>query len=457
MCKILRRRDVKEPIATPRSPRTPRLSKCSSYQSKSQSQALDSRTPSMSSSTSSAQHYISGSRSNNSSAIYTTGSINRGSFGASISSKTSLSSIRESLPDNPNIYDYSEICAATNNFLAKRYFSSSAAWRCSLHDKDAIVFQRRLRRSIEASRLRERLSLICRSHHASLIKLLGASISGNHVYLVYEYVNGVSLADCLRNPKNPNFTVLSNWMSRMQVAIDIAKGLDYIHNSFELNQNFVHNHIKSTSVIVTDQPSIHARFCHFGTAELCGEIPEYTEMPKSSSSFLSRLKRAGSQSMRFEGTRGYMSPEFRATGIGTQKSDVFAFGVVLLELLSGEEPLRYRLDGEKKDYRRVSLIETAREAMEEEEGKGEEEGEGGGRGSGWLRTWVDRRLKDSFPVEVVENMTRVALDCVDVDPERRPSMRDVGGKISKLYLKSERWSKSMGGLPTDITVSLAPR
>ncbi|XP_043703563.1 lysM domain receptor-like kinase 3 isoform X2 [Telopea speciosissima] len=449
MCNCLKRTDATEPTATLRSSRNSRLSKCSS----SMSQSQDSRTSPISPSISSAEHSISRSRSSTSSAVCTSGSINKGSSRASISSKTSLSSIRESLPDNPNIYDFSEICAATNNLLAKRFSSSSAVWRCSLHGKDAIVIQRRLRRSMEASMLRERLSLICRSHHSSLIKLLGASISGDHIYLVYEYVNGVSLADCLRNPKNPNFTVLSNWMSRMKVAIDIAQGLDYIHNSFGFNQNFVHNHIRSTGLIVTDQPSFHARICHFGTAELCGEIPEYHDQHQEG-----KLQIADNRSMRFEGTRGYMSPEFQATGIGTQKSDVFAFGVVLLELLSGEEPFRYRLDEEKKDYRRVSLIEMAREAMEEEKdvtGKGEEEGEGGR--TGWLRRWVDRRLKDSFPVEVVEKMTRVALDCVDVDPGRRPNMRDVAGKISKLYLKSERWSNSLVGLPTGITVSLAPR
>ncbi|KAJ4970236.1 hypothetical protein NE237_003335 [Protea cynaroides] len=450
MCKSFRRTDATEPTDTPRSSRSSRTSR-SSKRSSSQSESHDSPTPPITPSSSSAEPSSSWSRSN------------RGSSKASLSSKTSLSSIRESLPENPHVYDFSEICAATNNFLAIRFSSSSAAWRCSLHGKDAILFRRRLRRSMEASRLGERLSLICRSHHASLINLLGASISGDDIYLVYEYVKGASLADCLRNNKNPNFTVLSNWMLRMQVAMDIAKGLDYIHNSLGLNQNFIHNHIKSTSVLVMDQPSFHATICHFGTAELCGEIPEDQHQEGNWEATSSRLERADSRKMRFEGTVGYMSPEFQATGIGTQKSDVFAFGVVLLELLSGKEPLRYMLDGEKAEYRRVSLIETAMEAMGEEDT--EEEGEGGGRGrngngngngSGRLRRWVDQRLKDSFPIEIAEKMTRVALDCVDVDPERRPKMRDVAGKISKLYLKSERWSKTLDLLP-NLTISLAPR
>ncbi|XP_043699010.1 lysM domain receptor-like kinase 3 [Telopea speciosissima] len=461
MCRSKSKTDATEPTATKRtrSSRSSRPSKRSS--------TLDIPTPPISSTSSAAP---STSRSNTSSVNYTTSSSNRDNSRASISSKTSLSSIRESLPENPHIYNFSEICTATNNFLAKRFPSSSAAWRCSLHSKDVIIFQRRLRRSLEPSKLRERLSLICRSHHASLINLLGASISGDHIYLVYDFVNGANLADCLRNPKIPNFTVLSNWMLRMQVAMGIANGLDYIHNSLGLNKNFVHNHIKSTSVIITDQPSFHARICSFGTAELCGEIPEYhhqkqhqegnkeiTEITEaSSSSSSSKVKRTNSKDMRFEGTRGYMSPEFQATGIGTQKSDVYAFGVVLLELLSGEEPLRYKLDKETGSYRRVSVIETAREAMAQESsgpGTGKEAGGGGG---GRLRTWMDRRLKDSFPLDVAEKITRVALDCVDEEPEKRPDMRDVVGKISKLYMKSEQWSNRMG-VPTDFTVSFAPR
>ncbi|KAJ4979250.1 hypothetical protein NE237_010030 [Protea cynaroides] len=445
--------DATEPTAPPRtqSSRTPGPSKRFS--------SMESRTPPMSSIPSIAES--STSRSNTSSAFNSSSSSNRDYSKASNSSKTSLSSIRESLPENPHIYSFSEICAATNNFLAKRFPSSSAAWRCSLKGKDVIIFQRRLRRSMEASRLRERLSLICRSHHASLTNLLGASTSGEQIYLVYEFVNGANLADCLRNPKNPNFTVLSNWMLRMQVALDMANGLDYIHSSLGLNQNFVHNHIKSTNVIITDQPSFHAMICQFGTAELCGEIPEYQHQPQEENLEIteassSKLKRSDSRGMRFEGTRGYMSPEFQTTGIGTQKSDVFAFGVVLLELLSGEEPLKYKMEKETGNYRRVSVIETAREAMgDERTGSGEGKEVGGG-GEGRLRRWVDRRLKDSFPVEVAEKMTRLALDCVDEDPDKRPHMQVVTGKISKLFLKSERWSNMMG-VPSAITVSFAPR
>ncbi|OVA10104.1 Protein kinase domain [Macleaya cordata] len=372
----------------------------------------------------------------------------------SISSRTSLKSLKDSLPENAHIYDFSEIRSATNNFLAKRFSSSSSsAWRCLIRGKDVIVFQRKFRRPIETSQLRERLSMICKSHHISLIKLLGASISGDYIYLVYEYVNGANLRDCLRNPKNPEYTVLSTWTSRMQIAADLAQGLEYIHHYTGLNLSLVHNHIKSTSVIVTE-PSFNARICHYGTAELCGEIDrdhhhrhqklqtgEIQEVIEDPTTSKSKLRR--SNSTKFVGTRGYMSPEYQSTGIATQRSDVYAFGVVILELLSGEETLKFKHDKERGDYRSVSVIETAREAIESDDFEK-------------IRRWMDRRLKDSFPVEIAEKLTRVALECVQVDPDKRPDMRRVSGKISKLYLESMKWSNKMG-TPMDFTNSLAPR
>lgn len=325
-----------------------------------------------------------------------------------------------------------------------------------------MVFQSKFRRKIGTSELRERLSVICRSHHSSVIKLLGVSVSGEHIYLVYEFMNGANLSDCLRNPRNPDFTVLSTWMSRMQIATDLAHGLDYIHNKTGLSINFVHNHIKSSSVVVTE-PSFKAKICHFGAAQLCGEIEEsddrkpsppskgeITEISEISEGFETKepsLRKSSSRRMQFEGVMGYMSPEFQSSGVATQESDVYAFGVVILELLSGDEPLKYRFDKSKREFVKTSLIDSAMAAID---------GDGGGRGGGRLRTWIDKRLKDSFPVDMAEKLTRVALDCVHVDPNNRPNMGRVAGKISKLYLGSKNWADNLR-VPTEISVSLAPR
>lgn len=319
-----------------------------------------------------------------------------------------------------------------------------------------IVFQRKIRRPILTSQLKGKLSVIGRSHHLSIVKLLGATISGDHIYLVYEFIQGANLSDCLRNLRNPDFTVLSTWMSRMQIAADLASGLDYIHNNSSLNSNPVHKYVKASSVIVTE-PSFNARICHFGTAELCGETAAETknvkvgngdesdEISEDLPELRPELKRSCSRSLPFEGVIGYMSPEFQLTGLATQESDVYAFGILILELLSGEKPVKHKFEKASREYRRISIVDAARDAID-----------GGGEVDGKLRMWVDRRLKDSFPVEVVEKLTRVALQCVDVDPDKRPNMGRVAGKISKMYLDSRKWSDRVR-VPAEFSVSMAPR
>lgn len=367
-------------------------------------------------------------------------SQNNYSSNSSLSTQPSLSRIKDQiLPENPNIYHFSEIRVATDGLSARRFSSSStsSSWRCTLRGRDVVVFQRKLKREMDAQQLSERLSVICKSHHSSIIKLLGASISGSCIYLVYEYVKGASLSECLRSSVNPSFTVLSNWLSRMQVASDIADGLDYIHNCTGRNSGFVHNHIKSSSILVAED-SLSARICHFGTADLCGEVMGDEKLDSEDSVDDKKLRRTGSKAMKLEGTRGYMSPEFVSTGVATQRSDVYAFGVVILELLSGEEALKYVLhDG---CYRRSSVIDKAREAVD----------------GGDVRRWIDKRLKDSYPVDVAEKMVSLGLECVGDDPRKRPDMGKAAHFISKLLLDSETWMKRFV-LPEGISVSMAPR
>ncbi|CAO2812992.1 unnamed protein product [Amaranthus hypochondriacus] len=385
------------------------------------------------------------------------------SSNTSHSSRHSLSSLRSSLPDNPHLYDISEIRLATNKFLSKTYSDSSRCWRCELHGKSVLVFQRKSHHSggvLRPSSVRQKLSSICKSHHIAIVNLLGASISENHIYLVYDFINGANLSDLLRNKNNPEFTVLNTWMSRMQIASDLANGLDYIHNNTGLDVKFVHNHIKSSSIIVTE-PSFNAKICHFGTAELCGEPTEErenVEFAKKVEEIIDedekeamKLASSGknltrSNSVQFNGTTGYMSPEFQMTGIGTRKSDVYAFGVVLIELLSGEEAVKYKYNKAEQEYIKISAIDAARAMVEQ----------GGSEREGMLRKWIDKRLNDSYPVQVADKMTHLAVDCLHVDPNKRPDMRRVAGKISRLYLESQSWCENLK-FPTDITASYAPR
>ncbi|WVZ81968.1 hypothetical protein U9M48_029291 [Paspalum notatum var. saurae] len=339
------------------------------------------------------------------------GATSSSSTSSASSSRASLAAARASLPDPPVLYPFQELAAATNNFLTKRAggaAASAAYWRCSLRGRDAALFQLP-RRAGAAAVDAAALARIGRYHHTSLARLLGACPAGAHLYLAYELPpGGATLAACLRSARNPSFTALRTWVSRVQVAADVAQGLEYVHH----HAGAVHGRVSPSAVIVSD-PGLRARLTHFGAAELAAPAD---------------AREAGD------------SPYVAAPGSAepSREADVYAFGVLLLELLSGEEPTRYRFDRGTKEFQRVSLLETAAAAAA-----------GGG-----VRNWVDRRLGDSFPVAAAERLVEVALRCAAA--EDRPDMTWVAGKLSKVYLESRAWEQKLQ-VPTEFSVSVAPR
>ncbi|CAL9782645.1 unnamed protein product [Musa acuminata subsp. burmannicoides] len=371
------------------------------------------------------------------------------SSAASVAANLRLSLSQESHPFH---YSFIEILSATDRFLSPPLSPSADSWRCRLRGGDAVVFRRPFLGNTAV--LPSRIAALCRSHHGSVVELLGASLADDHIYIVYSYVAGTSLFRCLRNPQNPSFTPLASWFSRVQVAADVAQGLEYIHHHSET----VHNWVKSSGIIITE-PGLRAKICHFGAAELAGEVPANDDdidgkVLDDSAAAAAELPRSRSPGKKIEWTRGYVAPEVLAGGVVSRRSDVFAFGVVLLELLSGEEPVRYRFCQEKDAIEKVSVIETARAAMGPE-GEDEAEEEEGRRGR--IRRWVDRRLGDSFPVEGPEEGMRVALRCVAEEAAERPQMVWVAGKLSKLLIQAKAWDDRLKTTPTRYLTSVGPR
>ncbi|CAD6241686.1 unnamed protein product [Miscanthus lutarioriparius] len=368
------------------------------------------------------------------------------------SSAASLAALRDSLPELPLLFTFHDLAAATANFSAAHRLvptapSSSNSFRCALRGQPAAVFRRPLRR--DARDVAARLAVLGHCHHAAIARLLGAAASPDRttLFLAYELVPDASpLSVLLRNPKNPSFTPLASWHSRLQLAADVCDALYYVH----LQADTIHNRLSASSVLVCgDGPLPRAKIAHFGAADLAGELPvEHKDDDgggsKGSSSSSGGHRRTSSRGRRIEGTRGYMAPELVAGGPPSRRSDVFALGVVLLELVSGQEPVRYELVNRGTgEYERTSLIDTAAAAV----------AEGGGEG---MRRWVDRRLRDSFPVDAAELLTTLALRCVAKDPLARQEMAWVAAKVSKLFLEAQEWAAKFN-VPTDISISIAPR
>ncbi|CAN1310094.1 Serine/threonine receptor-like kinase NFP [Linum perenne] len=229
---------------------------------------------------------------------------------------------------------------------------------------------------------REELKILQKVNHGNLVQLEGFCIDSKdaNCYLVYEFIENGSLHSWLHTNKGKDLS----WKTRVRIAIDVANGLQYIHE--HTRPRVVHKDIKATNILLDS--NMRAKIANFGLAKSgCNAI-----------------------TMHIVGTQGYIAPEYMADGIVSTKMDVFAFGVVLLELVSGKEAT---------DEEGNALWEEAEEIMIEG-------GEGSSSCVGKLRSWVDEALmEESYPIESIINVMNVAAACVNIDPEKRPSMMDV--------------------------------
>ncbi|CAN1128932.1 Serine/threonine receptor-like kinase NFP [Linum perenne] len=225
---------------------------------------------------------------------------------------------------------------------------------------------------------REELKILQKVNHGNLVQLEGFCINPEEAncYLVYEYIENGSLHSWLHTDKSRELS----WKSRVRIAIDVANGLQYIHE--HTRPRVVHKDIKSTNILL--DWNMRAKIANFGLAKSgCNAI-----------------------TMHIVGTQGYIAPEYLADGIVSTKMDVFAFGVILLELVSGKEAI---------DEDGNVLWGEAGSVVSPEERKVEK-----------VRSWVDEALvEETYSIESVVNVMTVAAACVQKDPAKRPSMVDV--------------------------------
>lgn len=226
---------------------------------------------------------------------------------------------------------------------------------------------------------RVEVEAIGRVRHKNLVRLLGYCVEGTHRILVYEYVNNGNLEQWLHGAMR-QWGFLT-WEARMKIIFGTAKALAYLHEALE--PKVVHRDIKSSNILIDHE--FNAKVSDFGLAKLLGSGKSHV-------------------TTRVMGTFGYVAPEYANTGLLNERSDVYSFGVLLLEAITGREPVDYgRPAGE------VNLVD-------------------------WLKMMVGNRRSEEVldPNMEVKPSTRalkkallVALRCVDPDAEKRPKMGQV--------------------------------
>ncbi|CAK9876925.1 unnamed protein product [Sphagnum jensenii] len=347
------------------------------------------------------------------------------------SSTTSLAGIKDMLSDGAIIFKLKDLSKATENFRSARKVGTSV-FRGSVHGMDvAIVVIKNpgfaagtSSTSITADFVAEMKNL-CSVHHTNLVKLIGGCNSGSQVYLVYEFIDTGNLRQYLHSQYAPGFSALPTWTGRLQVVLDVAKGLEYLHHHTH-NAPFVHKHLKSSNILLDSE--LHARIAYFGVAKIRGETDTIR-----------------SHSIKISGTHGYMAPEEKSGGIITPKVDVFAFGVILLEILSGKEAVSFQIDPDTNTFKKTLLPDVIVAIFADKDP---------GRR---LRPWMDPLLRDSAPLDCALKTAELAKDCVNPDPELRPEMTKVSLALSKILMNSQAWEKKILAGRGVLTSTIQPR
>ncbi|KAK9715339.1 hypothetical protein RND81_06G158500 [Saponaria officinalis] len=225
------------------------------------------------------------------------------------------------------------------------------------------------------------VEIIGRLHHRYLVSLVGYCITESHWLLVYEFVSNRSLEFHLHGKGQPTM----DWPTRLRIAKGSAKGLAYLHE--DCHPKIIHGDVKAANILLNHK--FEPKVADFGRAKIFSDGDTHV-------------------STRVIGTLGYLAPEYAATGKLSDKSDVFSFGVVLLELITGCRPADSART--KNNY---SFVDWARPLLTRFlEGSN-------------FEILVDPRLQNKYDPNEMARMIVCAAACVRQSAQRRPRMSQV--------------------------------
>ncbi|XP_024028013.1 G-type lectin S-receptor-like serine/threonine-protein kinase At4g27290 isoform X2 [Morus notabilis] len=282
-----------------------------------------------------------------------------------------------------HLFGFNVIVEATNNFSNDNKLGQGGfgpVYKGKLKDGQEIAVKRLSKNSRQGlDEFKNEVFCIAKLQHRNLVKLLGCCIEAEERMLIYEYMPNKSLNLFIFDEKQ---SVLVDWPKRFHIINGIARGLLYLHQDSRLR--IVHRDLKASNVLLDQE--MNPKISDFGMAR--GFRGDETEANTS----------------RVVGTYGYMSPEYTIDGIFSLKSDVFSFGVLVPEIVSGKKNRGFR-----HAHHKLNLLGHA--WMLHKEGKSLE--------------LIDKFVKDSCNEAQALRSIHVALLCVQRSPGDRPSMSNV--------------------------------
>ncbi|XWS61071.1 hypothetical protein CRYUN_Cryun07bG0094200 [Craigia yunnanensis] len=223
------------------------------------------------------------------------------------------------------------------------------------------------------------VEILGRVRHKNLLSLRGFYAGGDERLIVYDYMPEHSLITHLHGQLAAD--CLLDWPRRMNIAIGSAEGLAYLHH--EANPHIIHRDIKASNVLL--DANFQAKVADFGFAKL---------IPDGVTHLTTRVK----------GTLGYLAPEYAMWGKVSESCDVYIFGILLLEIISGKKPLEKLPGGVKRD-----IVQWITPYVQK----------------GAFDHIADPRLKGKFDRAPLKSAVMIAMRCTDSNPENRPSMLEV--------------------------------
>ncbi|KAH0731789.1 hypothetical protein KY289_002977 [Solanum tuberosum] len=212
-------------------------------------------------------------------------------------------------------FSFEELKKWTNNFSETNDIGCGGygkVYRGTLPNGELVAIKRALQGSAQGAReFKSEIELLSRIHHKNVVGLAGFCFDQAEQMLVYEYIPNGTLKDGLSGKTG----IRLDWMRRLNIAIGAARGLQYLHDL--VSPPIIHRDIKSNNILLDG--NLNAKVADFGLSRFLGEKGHITTQVK--------------------GTMGYMDPEYYMTNQLTEKSDVFSFGVVLLEIVTGKVPI----------------------------------------------------------------------------------------------------------------------
>ncbi|KAL8153401.1 hypothetical protein V2J09_011161, partial [Rumex salicifolius] len=298
-------------------------------------------------------------------------------------------------------FSYSEVTNMTGDFqrqLGKGGFGS-VYYGC-LKDGTEVAVKKLYSAAHSLEQFETEVELLMAIRHKNLVSLIGYCDEGENLVLIYEYMAFGDLQHILKECLQTTAEQTPTWKQRLQIAIDAAQGLDYLHNG--CRPPIVHRDVKTPNILLNE--NFQAKVADFGLSKI---------FPDEHRSYVST---------RVIGTPGYLDPGYYSTQQLNEKSDVYSFGVVVLELMTGQPAII------RSEATNVPLADKVAALLE----------------TGDIWSIIDPRLKDSIHNQnSIWRAVDVAMACVKMSSVERPAMNHIVTEL-KESLAMEMDARSQG-------------